>query len=237
MVLVAWSESRLWAGVSDDLLSVMDRIRCGAQIVSECQMCNVAVVSERNRETCRRGPLSRRLHRGQSTSLSRAPTGSSDRPAAQTFCAEVLHSRPLSRIDAHVSILECGAMQVAVRSLLLTYALGAGELGTLDPVHLIGEVRVKIDRFTAQERRVVLKALMALLPGCSRRVEGALAGALLMARVEEEARDLCAELVRGARDQHDLTWSQIGAAFGITMQSAQWRFSRPPRKTTTRMRR
>ena len=80
-------------------------------------------------------------------------------------------------------------------------------------------------------------ALRALIPGCSRRVEGVLAGALLMARVEEEARDVCAELVRGARDEHGLTWSQIGAAFGVTMQSAQWRFTRAPRKTTTRMRR
>ena len=96
---------------------------------------------------------------------------------------------------------------------------------------------MKIARMTAQERRVVRKALLALIPASSRRVEAPLAGVLLMARVEEEARDLCAELVRDARDQHGLTWSQIGAAFGITMQSAQWRFSRPPRKTTTRMRR
>ena len=67
--------------------------------------------------------------------------------------------------------------------------------------------------------------------------EGALAGALLMARIEEEARDLCAEFVRDARSQYRLTWSEIGAAFGITMQSAQWRFSRLPRKTATRLRR
>ena len=94
-----------------------------------------------------------------------------------------------------------------------------------------------IDRLTAQERRVVRVALLALIPARRRRYEGPLAGALLMARVEEEARDLCAELVRDARDQHGLTWSQVGAAFGITMQSAQWRFTRRPRKTTTRMRR
>lgn len=80
---------------------------------------------------------------------------------------------------------------------------------------------MKIDRLTAEERRVVRKALRALIPTCSRRVEGALAGALLIARVEEEARELCAELVRDARDQHGLTWSQIGTAFGFTMQSAQ----------------
>ncbi len=96
---------------------------------------------------------------------------------------------------------------------------------------------MKIDRLTAPERRVVREALLALIRGCSRRVEGPLAGALLMARIEEEARDLCAELVRDARDEHRLTWSQIGAAFGITMQSAQWRFGRAPRKTTTRLRR
>ena len=96
---------------------------------------------------------------------------------------------------------------------------------------------VKIDRLTAQERRVVRAALRALVPACSRRVEGALAEALLMARIEEEARDLCAEFVRDAKSQHRLTWSEIGAAFGITMQSAQWRFSRPSRKTATRLRR
>jgi hypothetical protein len=99
-------------------------------------------------------------------------------------------------------------------------------------------VLVKIDRLTPEERRVVRRMLRALMPACSRRVEGALAGALLMARVEEEARDLCAELVRDARDEHQLTWSQIGEAFGITMQSAQWRFSRRHRKAaTTRLRR
>src|SRR5262249_42598324 len=96
---------------------------------------------------------------------------------------------------------------------------------------------VKIDRLTAQERRVVREALRVLVPDCSRRGEAPLAGALLMARVEEEARDLCAELVRDARDQHGLTWSEIGAAFGITMQSAHWRFGRLPRKAATRLRR
>jgi hypothetical protein len=96
---------------------------------------------------------------------------------------------------------------------------------------------VKIDRLTAQERRVVRGAPRALVPACSRRVEGALAEALLMARIEEEARELCVELVRKARSQYRLTWLEIGTAFGITMQSAQWRFSRPPRKTATRLRR
>ena len=71
----------------------------------------------------------------------------------------------------------------------MAYALGAGAFGTLDPVDPVEEVRVKIDRFTAQERRVVRKALRALIPGCSRRVEAPLAGALLIARVEEAARD------------------------------------------------
>jgi hypothetical protein len=56
-------------------------------------------------------------------------------------------------------------------------------------------------------------------------------------RVEEEARDLCVELVRDTRDEHQLTWSHIGEAFGITMQSAQWRFSHPSRKAATRLRR
>ena len=117
------------------------------------------------------------------------------------------------------------------------HALGAGEFGTLDPVDPIGEVLVKVDRLTAEERRAVRAALRAVVPVCGRRVEGALAEALLMARIEEEARELCIELVRDARSQYRLTWSEIGAAFRITMQSAQWRFSRPPRKTATRLRR
>ena len=96
---------------------------------------------------------------------------------------------------------------------------------------------MKIDRLTAPERRAVRAALRALVPACSRRVEGACAEALLMARIEEEARDLCAEFVRDAKSQHRLIWSEIGAAFGITMQSAQWRFSRPPRTVATRLRR
>ena len=96
---------------------------------------------------------------------------------------------------------------------------------------------MKVDRLTAQERRVVRGTLRALVPACGRRVEAALAGALLMARIEEEARDLSAEFVRDARTQHRLSWSEIGAAFGITMQSAHWRFSRGPRTTATRLRR
>lgn len=96
---------------------------------------------------------------------------------------------------------------------------------------------MNIDRLTTRERRAVREALRALIPGCSRRIEAPLAGALLMARLEEEARDLCTDVVRGARDQHSLTWSEIGEAFGITMQSAQWRFSRRPRKAARRLRR
>jgi hypothetical protein len=119
----------------------------------------------------------------------------------------------------------------------LTHARGAGEFGTLDPVDPVGEVLVKIDRLTARELRVVRNTLRALVPDCSRRVEAALAGALLMARIEEEARDMCGEFVRAARSKYRLTWSEIGAAFGITMQSAQWRFSLPTRKTATRLRR
>jgi hypothetical protein len=100
-----------------------------------------------------------------------------------------------------------------------------------------GRYWVKVDRLTVQERRAVREALRALVPGCGRRVEGAVAGALLMARIEEETRDLCAEFVRDARSEYRLTWAEIGAAFGITMQSAQWRFSRRHRRAPTRLRR
>jgi hypothetical protein len=123
------------------------------------------------------------------------------------------------------------------RWILSTHALGAGEFGTLDSICPVEEVLVKVDRLTAPERRVVRDALRALVPGSSRRVEAELAGTLLMARIEEEARDLCAEFVRDARSQYRFTWTEIGAAFGITMQPAQWRFSRPPRSTATRLRR
>ena len=96
---------------------------------------------------------------------------------------------------------------------------------------------MKIDSLSDEERRAVGAALRGLIPKHRRRVEGPLAAALLIARVEEAARDLCGDLVRDARAQHRLTWSQIGEAFGITMQSAQWRFGRPRRKTATRLRR
>ena len=96
---------------------------------------------------------------------------------------------------------------------------------------------MKIDPLTDRERRVVREALLALISSCGRRVEEPLAGALLMARIEEAARELCGELVRDARAQDRLTWMEIGKAFGITMQSAQWRFGRPPRRSATRMRR
>ena len=117
------------------------------------------------------------------------------------------------------------------------HALGAGELGTLDPVDPDEEALVKIDLLSDRELPVVRQALRSLISSCSRRVEGPLAGALLMARIEEAARDLCAELVRDARDQHRLTWVDVGNAFGITMQSAQWRFSRRRRTVNPRMRR
>ena len=48
---------------------------------------------------------------------------------------------------------------------------------------------------------------------------------------------MCSELVRDAKSEHRLTWLEVGAAFGITMQSAQWRFGRRARGTATRLRR
>ncbi len=96
---------------------------------------------------------------------------------------------------------------------------------------------MKSEPLTHDERRIVRAALLALISSCGRRVEAPLAGALLMARVEEAARELCGELVRDSRAQERLTWAVVGKAFGITMQSAQWRFGRPPRRSATRMRR
>ena len=96
---------------------------------------------------------------------------------------------------------------------------------------------MKIDPLSDRERRVVRTALRSLISSCGRGVEGPLAGALLMARIEEAARELSGELVRDARAQERLTWTEIGKAFGITMQSAQWRFGRRHRRSATRMRR
>ena len=96
---------------------------------------------------------------------------------------------------------------------------------------------MKIDPLSDGERRVVRAALRSLISSCGRRVEEPLAGALLMARIEEAARELCGELVRDARAQDRLTWTEIGKTFGITMQSAQWRFGRRPRRSATRLRR
>ena len=64
---------------------------------------------------------------------------------------------------------------------------------------------MKIEPLTQDERRIVRAELLALISSCGRRVEEPLAGALLMARVEEAARELCGELVRDARTQERLT--------------------------------
>ena len=96
---------------------------------------------------------------------------------------------------------------------------------------------MKIDSLTDEERRAVCAALRRLIPQHRRRVEGPLAAALLMARVEEAARDLCGDLVRDARAHRRLTWSQVGDAFGMTMQSAHWRFGRTSSTTAARLRR
>jgi hypothetical protein len=96
---------------------------------------------------------------------------------------------------------------------------------------------VRIDSLTDEERDAVYAALRGLISQHRRRVEGLFAAALLMARVEEAARDLCGELVRDGRAQQRLTWSQVGDAFGMTMQSAHWRFSRTASARATRLRR
>ena len=96
---------------------------------------------------------------------------------------------------------------------------------------------MKVESLTHDERRIVRVVLLALISSCGRRVEEPLAGEPLMARVEEAARELCGELVRDARARKYLTWVVVGKGFGISMQSAQWRFSRPTRRSGTRMRR
>lgn len=96
---------------------------------------------------------------------------------------------------------------------------------------------MKIDPPTQPERAAARQALIALVGPHGRAGEGPLRNALLMARAEEIARDLCVELVHEARDEHGLTWSEIGAAFGISMQSAHWRFTRRARPPISRLRR
>ncbi len=96
---------------------------------------------------------------------------------------------------------------------------------------------MRIDPPSERERCVAREVLLGLAAGCARLSEGPLARALLMARVEEIARGLCAELVHDARFEHGLTWSEIGAAFGMSMQSAHWRFTRTARSQIARLRR
>ena len=118
-------------------------------------------------------------------------------------------------------------MQVAVRSLLLPYALCAGGLGTLDPVHAVGEVLVKIDRLTAEERRVVREALRVLVPVCGRSVEAALAGTLLMARIEEDARGLSAQVrTRRESEGFPLSGPAVVPAWNAIALESNYNFDR-----------
>lgn len=96
---------------------------------------------------------------------------------------------------------------------------------------------MKIAPPTPRERRAARRALLVLVERYARESEGVLAAALLTARVEEVARDLCAELVHNARYEHGLTWSQVGHAFSVSMQSAHWRFTRSAPGEISRMRR
>lgn len=87
------------------------------------------------------------------------------------------------------------------------------------------------------ESAAVRRALLTLAEGHARSAEGPLGAALYLARAEEIVRDLTTELAVDARSVHGLTWREIGDAFGVSMQSAHWRFTRPARPPISRLRR
>ena len=90
---------------------------------------------------------------------------------------------------------------------------------------------------SATERAAVRLALLTLAERQARPAEGPLGAALYLARAEEIVRDLTTELVVDARTVHELTWREVGDAFGMSMQSAHWRFTRPARPPVSRLRR
>jgi len=85
---------------------------------------------------------------------------------------------------------------------------------------------MRIEPPTEAERDAVGSALLRAADDLWISPDRPLARALFVMRAGLVARELVDELVRADRSRHDLTYTDIGAAFGITAQSAHHRFAR-----------
>jgi hypothetical protein len=88
---------------------------------------------------------------------------------------------------------------------------------------------MRIDPPSSAEREAVRAALLSAADELGLSPDRPLARALFVARAGTTLRELVDELIRSDRDRHGLTYAEIGAAFGISMQSAHERF-RPRRR-------
>jgi hypothetical protein len=83
---------------------------------------------------------------------------------------------------------------------------------------------VRIDPPTDAENTAVRRALFVAARECGVDPDRPLALALFITRAGIVAHEFVNDLVRSDRHRHSLTYEQIGATFGITMQSAHHRF-------------
>ena len=83
---------------------------------------------------------------------------------------------------------------------------------------------MRIDPPTDAENRALRRALLAAARECGVDSDRPLALALFVTRAEHVAHNFVDDLVRSDRHRHRLTYEDIGTAFGITMQSAHYRF-------------
>jgi hypothetical protein len=86
---------------------------------------------------------------------------------------------------------------------------------------------MRIQPPTERERETVRRALLAAADELRIDRTAPLALPLFLARAGLVTRELLDERVRVDRRRHDLTYREIGIAFGISMQSAHSRFREP----------
>jgi hypothetical protein len=83
---------------------------------------------------------------------------------------------------------------------------------------------MRIDPPTDAENTALRRALLVAARECFIDPDKPLSLALFVTRAELVAHKLVNDLVRSDRHRHRLTYQEIGIAFGITMQSAHYRF-------------
>jgi hypothetical protein len=83
---------------------------------------------------------------------------------------------------------------------------------------------MRIDPPTDAENTALRQALLAAAHELGIDPDRPLSLALFVTRSELVAHALVNDLVRSDRHRHRLTYQEIGTAFGITMQSAHYRF-------------